>query len=107
MPGDGKQDKNEQIPFAKEWPLELSDEVASPNPDRLPIVPDRTRLHFMRALVLRSAEEPAVLLARTPRHQGSGMLRSMVGINALLRVPPGPAALPAGATVFASLLQPV
>ena len=72
-----------------------------------PIVPDRTRLHFMRALVLRSAEEPAVLLARTPRHQGSGMLRSMVGINALLQVPPGPAALPAGATVFASLLQPV
>ena len=72
-----------------------------------PIQPDRLRLHFMRALVSRSIEDPAVLLARAPRHQGSGMLRSMVGINALLQVPPGPTALPAGATVFASLLQPV
>jgi molybdopterin molybdotransferase len=72
-----------------------------------PIQPDRTRLHFMRALVWRSADEPAVLLGRAPRHQGSGMLRSMVGVNALLRVPPGPAALPAGATVLASLLEPV
>ncbi|HRI50298.1 MAG TPA: molybdopterin molybdotransferase MoeA [Pseudomonadota bacterium] len=72
-----------------------------------PILPDRSRLHFMRALVSRSVEEPAVLLGRAPRHQGSGMLRSMVGVNALLHVPPGPAALPAGATVFASLLQPV
>lgn len=72
-----------------------------------PILPDRSRLHFMRALVTRSVEEPAVLLGRAPRHQGSGMLRSMVGVNALLQVPPGPAALPAGATVFASLLQPV
>ena len=70
-----------------------------------PVLPDRSRLHFMRALVSRSAEEPAVLLGRAPRHQGSGMLRSMVGVNALLHVPPGPAALPAGATVFASLLQ--
>jgi molybdopterin molybdotransferase len=72
-----------------------------------PILPDRHRLHFMRALVSRSADEPAVLLGRAPRHQGSGMLRSMVGVNALLHVPPGPAALPAGATVLASLLQPV
>jgi len=72
-----------------------------------PVLPDRSRLHFMRALVSRSVEEPAVLLGRAPRHQGSGMLRSMVGVNALLHVPPGPAALPAGATVFASLLQPV
>ena len=72
-----------------------------------PIQPDRLRLHFMRALVSRSTDDPAVLLARAPRHQGSGMLRSMVGINALLQVPPGPTALPAGATVFASLLQPV
>lgn len=71
------------------------------------VAPDRSRLHFVRAQVRRSAEDPAVLLAYAPRHQGSGMLRSMIGINALLRVPPGPAALPAGATVFASLLQPV
>lgn len=72
-----------------------------------PLQPDRLRLHFMRALVSRSTDDPAVLVARAPRHQGSGMLRSMVGINALLQVPPGPTALPAGATVFASLLQPV
>ena len=71
------------------------------------IQPDRLRLHFMRALVWRSVDEPAVLLGRAPRHQGSGMLRSMVGVNALLRVPPGPAALLSGATVLASLLEPV
>ncbi len=72
-----------------------------------PIQPDRARLHFMRALVWRSVDEPGVLLARAPRQQGSGMLRSMVGVNALLRVPPGPAALLSGATVLASLLEPV
>jgi molybdopterin molybdotransferase len=72
-----------------------------------PVVPDRTRLHFMRAVVWRSETEPQILMARAPRHQGSGMLRSMVGVNALLRVPAGPAALPAGTTVFASLLQAV
>ena len=53
------------------------------------------------------ADVPAVLLGRAPRQQGSGMLRSMVGVNALLRVPPGAAVLPAGATVLASLLEPV
>jgi molybdopterin molybdotransferase len=72
-----------------------------------PIQPDRTRLHFMRAMVWRSPEEPGVLLARAPRHQGSGMLRSMVGVNALLQVPAGPAPLLAGASIPASLLQPV
>jgi hypothetical protein len=35
------------------------------------------------------------------------MLRSMVGVNALLQVPAGPAPLLAGATIPASLLQPV
>lgn len=49
MPGDAKEGQNEQIPFAKEWPLELSDEVATPNPDRLPIVPDRTEIAALLA----------------------------------------------------------
>jgi len=49
MPGDEKEGQNEQIPFAKEWPLELSDEVATPNPDRLPIVPDRVEIAALLA----------------------------------------------------------
>ena len=49
MSGDEKEDQNEQIPFAKEWPLELSDEVATPNPDRLPIVPDRVEIAALLA----------------------------------------------------------
>ena len=68
---------------------------------------ERGRLHFVRAQVRRDAQDPSRLVAQAPERQGSGMLRSMVGVNALLHVPPGPAALPAGATVFASLLQPV
>ncbi|ODT79866.1 hypothetical protein ABS71_00875 [bacterium SCN 62-11] len=44
MSGDEKSAKNGQIPFAKEWPLELSDEVITPNPDRMPIIPDRVEI---------------------------------------------------------------
>ena len=30
--------------FEKEWPLELSEEVRTPNTDRLPIIPDRVEI---------------------------------------------------------------
>jgi molybdopterin molybdotransferase len=68
--------------------------------------PDRSRLHFARARVRRDAETGA-LLAEVPEKQGSGMLRSMVGVNALLHVPPGPSPLTAGARVRATLLGAV
>lgn len=71
------------------------------------VVPDRTRPHFARARVSRSPEPGAPLLAHVPEKQGSGMLRSMVGINALLHVPPGAASLPVGATLPATLLTVV
>ena len=42
--------------------------------------------HFVRARVTR---EDGILHATPLQRQGSGMLRSMVGINALLDIPPG------------------
>lgn len=67
------------------------------------VATDRSRLHFARARVRRDAET-GVLYAEVPEKQGSGMLRSMVGVNALLHVPPGPSPLVAGTTVRATLL---
>ena len=72
-----------------------------------PIRPDRERTHFTRALCTRSAESPFDLWARPLAQQGSGMLRSLVGMNALLEVPPGEATLPVGSELHASLLGPV
>jgi molybdopterin molybdotransferase len=71
------------------------------------VTPDRSRLHFVRALVARSPHRPEELLALVAKKQGSGMLRSMVGINALLHVPPGPVTLPVGAQLLATLLTAV
>lgn len=68
---------------------------------------ERGRLHFVRAHVRRDVEDPSLLLAQAPERQGSGMLRSMVGVNALLHVPPGPLPLAAGETVLATLLEAV
>ena len=67
-----------------------------------PVATDRSRLHFARARVRRDAD--GTLYAEVPEKQGSGMLRSMVGVNALLHVPPGSSPLAAGSAVWASLL---
>ncbi len=72
-----------------------------------PIRPDRERTHFTRALVTRSAAPPYDLWAKPLQQQGSGMLRSLVGMNALLEVPPGEASLPAGSELCANLLTGV
>ncbi|HNI58832.1 MAG TPA: molybdopterin molybdotransferase MoeA [Pseudomonadota bacterium] len=72
-----------------------------------PIRPDRERTHFTRALVTRSAVPPYELWAKPLTQQGSGMLRSLVGMNALLEVPPGEASLPAGSELCANLLSVV
>ena len=83
-----------------------------------PVEPDRTRLHFTRAHVERrgdlaplsaadGASQPGTqdtLWATPLAWQGSGMLRSMIGVHALLHIPPGPRALPAGTRVLATLL---
>lgn len=76
-----------------------------------PVEPDRSRLHFTRARVERQIDPAApgtdTLLATPLLFQGSGMLRSMLGINALLHIPPGPSVLPAGARVLSTLLAAV
>lgn len=71
--------------------------------------PDRTRLHFTRAQVRRQTTPQAddALLATPLSWQGSGMLRSMIGLNALLHIPPGPAPLPVGTRVLATLLAAI
>ncbi len=72
-----------------------------------PIRPDRERTHFTRALVTRSETSPFELWARPLTQQGSGMLRSLVGMNALIEVPPGEATLPIGSELPASLLAAI
>lgn len=70
-----------------------------------PVEPDRTRLHFTRARIERRTTAAEESLWATPlAWQGSGMLRSMLGVQALLHIPPGSAALPAGSRVLATLL---
>jgi molybdopterin molybdotransferase len=81
------------------------------------LMPDRSRQHFARVRVVRqpaAESEPGAapltggeLVAYVPEKQGSGMLRSMVGYNALLHVPPGAASIPAGTLLPATLLAPV
>ena len=44
MSGEEQSAKDGQMPFGKEWPLELSDEVITPNADRMPIIPDRVEI---------------------------------------------------------------
>jgi molybdopterin molybdotransferase len=68
------------------------------------LLPDRSRLHFVRARVARDGDS---LVAHVEKKQGSGMLRSMVGINALLHIPSGPTPLEKGARVQATLLSQV
>jgi molybdopterin molybdotransferase len=81
-------------------------EVARP---RAPVVLDEPcrqerRRHFLRGQVRRDS---AVLRARPLGRQGSGMLRSLVGVNALIDVPEGERVLEPGATVDAVLLETV
>jgi molybdenum cofactor synthesis domain-containing protein len=71
-----------------------------------PVTPDKSRLHFARARV-RCDGESGIFWAAAPQKQGSGMLRSMVGVNALLHVPPGSLPLAAGTTVWATLFGDV
>lgn len=72
-----------------------------------PIRPDRERTHFTRALVTRSATSPFELWAKPLSNQGSGMLSSLVGMNALIEVPPGEATLPVGSELSANLLTAI
>jgi molybdopterin biosynthesis enzyme len=65
---------------------------------------DGKRRHYVRAAARRDGE---VLRARANARQGSGMLRSMVGVNALIEVPEGVGTLPAGAEAIAVLLDAV
>lgn len=71
------------------------------------LVPDRERTHFLRAQVTRSREKPDQLWAVPLARQGSGMLSSLCGMNALLEVPPGDGPLQAGSCVLANLLSMV
>jgi len=43
------EDEMAYLRFDQEWPLELSDEVPTPNPDRMPIVPDRVEIAALLA----------------------------------------------------------
>ena len=43
-------DTKDYLRFDQEWPLELSDEVPTPNPDRMPIVPDRVEISALLAI---------------------------------------------------------
>jgi molybdopterin molybdotransferase len=80
-----------------------------------PVEPDRSRLHFTRARIERRTDPPAAAAPATTHTlwatplawQGSGMLRSMLGLNALLHIPPGNSPLPVGARVLATLLSPI
>lgn len=67
---------------------------------RHPVRPDPVRTEFMRAVVEREGDQ---WWARTTGAQASSRLLSMVGANALLRIPPGPALLPERTTVTAIL----
>ncbi len=68
---------------------------------RHPLRPDPVRTEFVRAMLERDGDQ---WWARTTGAQASSRLLSMVGASALLRVPPGPTALPEGATVTAILI---
>jgi molybdenum cofactor synthesis domain-containing protein len=67
---------------------------------RHPLRPDPVRTEFVRAVVER---EDDGWWARTTGAQASSRLLSMLGANALLRIPPGPD-LPEGTTVTAILI---
>ena len=62
------------------------------------------RRHYLRAEVRR---EGALLRARLNARQGSGMLRSMVAVNALVEIGENAGLLDAGAQVRALLLDAV
>ena len=67
-------------------------------------VHDGKRRHYLRARVRREGE---ILRARRLAQQGSGMLRSMIGMNALLEIPEEAGALAAGDRVTALLFAAV
>lgn len=62
------------------------------------------RRHYVRAAVRRDGD---VLRARPNPRQGSGMLRSLVGVNALLEIPECAGLVEAGARVVALLLESI
>src|SRR5262249_43926528 len=82
-------------------------EVARP---RAPVVLDEPyrhegkRRHYLRAWVRRHG---AVLRGPPRAAPGSGMLRSMVGVNALLETAEESGLIAAGSTVTALLLEPI
>ena len=63
----------------------------------------------MRARIERRVDASGAgdLYAHPLRQQGSGMLRSMVGVNAYLHIPSGTAPLAAGSEVVASIVDGV
>ena len=67
-----------------------------------PYLHDGKRRHFLRGVLRREGE---LLRARRHSAQGSGMLRSMVGVNALIEIPESAGALAAGDRVQALLLE--
>jgi molybdopterin molybdotransferase len=75
---------------------------------RAPVVLDEPyrhegkRRHYVRASARRDGQ---LLRARPNTRQGSGMLRSMVGVNALLEIAEGSGLLAAGSSVTALLLE--
>ncbi len=60
------------------------------------------RIEFVRAVIRREGDH---YIARTTGLQASSRIKSMVGANALLRIPPADEPLPAGSTVKAILLR--
>lgn len=68
------------------------------------------RAHFVRARLHRKrplSEDAETLVATPLAKQGSGMLSSMVGVDALLHIPANSAGAAAGERVSAILLRPV
>jgi molybdopterin molybdotransferase len=63
-----------------------------------------SRRHYLRGRVRRDG---ALLRAERHARQGSGLLRSLVGVNALLEIPESAGVLPPGATVTALLFEAV
>ena len=97
MSGDAKPRKSSQtgLNFESEWPLELSEEVRTPNTDRLPIIPDRVEIaelfateDVLEGLAFRTLYETglreAEFLALTKDQLGDGFL-NVAGRRVLLR----------------------
>jgi molybdopterin biosynthesis enzyme len=84
--------------------------AASPYRPRAPVVvpegyqKQAGRAHYLRSRVVRSGER---LIAVLRPRQGSAMLTSLVGVDALLEIPADATSIEPGATVDALLLEAV